>query len=489
MEEIKSEYGYFKDDKLYLKGFLDYPDRAIGEVRHDQATTLNYYLKRFEIAQRKINELENSIREAENKGSYLMKLLHLREYLGKFDGLGDYIPLFEKLDVLEEELREQISTNRVKNLEIKRELLEEGRKILALEDFRQVKEQFEEFKNNWIRTGNVVDEHQEELEQKFQEIFDQFKTRKAIVSEEKQRIFRRKLGQYDQIIQEIETLSRGKLTPEAIGEVKRLNAQWRQLPKLPPKFATKYQRNFKFISKKIFDRYNKVNRGGSSQSFNRPDRGQNQGYNRERPERPGENRRPYGDQDSRVSNRPYSSSRPDRFNRSSDDYGNQNRSERPYSTRYDATELEDNLKKKQDLLIEVKKLYYFDGNIPAAIKEVKEQWKTIGRLPRNKNKEISDEFFFQCDYLLEQYFLEETAKNRNTNYEHKDKSEKAEVKIQLLKDIMAREEKDLQDFNYSQSRGYTSDKTEDNVLIAKMAAKSRKLKAKKKLLEDLEASL
>jgi hypothetical protein len=70
--------------------FMGYPDRQIGEVKQSVEASVKYFRDRFETAIQKVDELYKLVEEAQNKGSYLMKLLHLRQYLIEFDGLGDY---------------------------------------------------------------------------------------------------------------------------------------------------------------------------------------------------------------------------------------------------------------------------------------------------------------------------------------------------------------------------------------------------------------
>ena len=83
------EFGYISDGKVYLKGYFEYPDRQIGEVKVSPEASVKYFRDRFETARQKVDELYTLVETALNKGSYLMKLIHLRQYLAEFDGLGD----------------------------------------------------------------------------------------------------------------------------------------------------------------------------------------------------------------------------------------------------------------------------------------------------------------------------------------------------------------------------------------------------------------
>ena len=109
---MEHPYGYIKDNKVYLKGFLGQDDRVIGEVKEDEVSTLNYFEARFEQLKEKVEKLKSDIHENQNKGSFLMKLIHLKESLMKADALGDFIPLIEDLTKEEEFLNEIIQANR-----------------------------------------------------------------------------------------------------------------------------------------------------------------------------------------------------------------------------------------------------------------------------------------------------------------------------------------------------------------------------------------
>ena len=60
---MEHPYGYIKDGKVFLKGFLGKPDREIGEVKEDEASTLNYFEARFEQIKEKVERLKTDIQE------------------------------------------------------------------------------------------------------------------------------------------------------------------------------------------------------------------------------------------------------------------------------------------------------------------------------------------------------------------------------------------------------------------------------------------
>ncbi|HEX9957031.1 MAG TPA: DUF349 domain-containing protein, partial [Fibrella sp.] len=63
---LVDEYGYVDDGKVFLKGYLDYPDRQIGEVKRTEQEALDYFKNRFIIAESKVAQLEEEVTEAQN---------------------------------------------------------------------------------------------------------------------------------------------------------------------------------------------------------------------------------------------------------------------------------------------------------------------------------------------------------------------------------------------------------------------------------------
>lgn len=245
-------YGFFKDGKIFRKGFLEYPDREIGEVRGSEDETMQYFIDRFQIAKNKVETLEKQIEEAENKGSYLMKLLHLRTFLSEFDGLGDFVPLYEKLDTLEKQLRELISVNRVKNLEIKRALIAEAEEARKIEDDREAFDKFDDIRERWIKTGSVDKQYEEETEGRFSELVQEHFDRKRANYEKKKAETNERIKKYERIIAMADKLRWERDKRVATGELKKLQAEWKRVGPIPAIRMKTLWRQFKSINDFIF---------------------------------------------------------------------------------------------------------------------------------------------------------------------------------------------------------------------------------------------
>jgi hypothetical protein len=244
MNTTLSPYGYTNNDKVYLYAYMEFPEREIGFVRENEETSIEYFTKRFDLATAKVNELISAIKESQNKGSYLMKLIHLRQYLAEFNALGDFSSLFAKLDVEEVEIREYILHNRGKNLEIKTALLQEAETLKHSTAWGDTADKFKDLKLKWIKTGSSPSENEEELNEKFNAVLDYFfERRNAFVTEKNRQIEERK-QQYQELINKLRKVVNER-SENRIDQIKQLQADWRNVGMIPKRQFVFYSRIFK----------------------------------------------------------------------------------------------------------------------------------------------------------------------------------------------------------------------------------------------------
>jgi hypothetical protein len=253
-----AEYGYCKDGKVYLKGYSEYADRQIGVVRNTEEEALQYFVNRFSIAENKVILLFEQVEEAQNKGSYLTKLLQLRKNLVEFDGLGNFTPLLERLDGLELELRELILHNQIKNLEIKRALIEELRDASMIEDWAVATETIMEIKTKWLKTGPVDKALQDGVEEEFNAIVDDFFMRRREYYAEKNRVIDEKLATLQRIVDDARNLRSEQDVDVAFQKIKDLQREWKTISQVPPKKQSLLWKQFKRSNDFFFERYNRV---------------------------------------------------------------------------------------------------------------------------------------------------------------------------------------------------------------------------------------
>ena len=255
---LVDEYGYVEDGKVFLKSYLNYPDRQIGEVKRTEQEALDYFKNRFTIAENKVAQLETDIAEAQNKGSYLTKLVQLRRKLLGFDALGDFPPLLDRLDAQEKILNELITVNQLKNLEIKRALIAEAEAIADSTEWRETADALQEIKTKWIKTGPVDKSLEAEVEGRFQELLDGFFQRRREFFNEQNKVIQERLDQYDELIRLAFRANRLGDLDAAFLEVRRLNNAWKQVGEVPIKKSGKLYKQFKKATSTFYAKYNEA---------------------------------------------------------------------------------------------------------------------------------------------------------------------------------------------------------------------------------------
>lgn len=252
---MEHPYGYIKDGKVFLKGFLGKPDREIGEVKEDESSTIQYFEVRFEQIREKVQKLKNDILENQNKGSFLMKLIHLRDSLFESDALGDFIPLIEELNQQEALLNEIIQANRAKNLEVKKGLILEAEALKYDTDWKETAEKFKDLKLRWIKTGPVEKEVNEEIERQFNEAIQTFFENRrhfyeglALQAEENIKVYEALVVQ----AREAHDLPDAKMSFEIS---KRIQKEWKEAGKVPAEKRQPLWDEFSKLNNRIFSRY------------------------------------------------------------------------------------------------------------------------------------------------------------------------------------------------------------------------------------------
>ncbi len=420
-------FGFIRDGKVYLKGFLDFPERQIGEVKDTEEAALTYFEQRFEIIKNKVEGLIKDIDEAQNKGSFLMKLLHLREQLTRFDAIGDFAPLYEQLVKKEEEIQSLIAKNREKNLEIKRALVEEARQFEESVDWKDGAEKLKELKAKWLKTGAVEKEHEEETEGQFNAILDNFFSRRKAFFEDRSKMQAEKVEQCEKLIAKAEGLLAAGTTYGLDAQVKTLQEEWKALGTLPSAQSNELWERFK-KAKDSLVKLSKRNRNTKGK-------------------KPGGARPEF---------------------------------------------LQTNLRIKQQLCDEATAL----SEMPLAeavdkAKVLQAKWKETGPVPDENRRDLTNTFTLACDRIFELNYLMRVVTSKNYTYKSKPEREQVLTQINVLRDLIRKDEGELAIFENNFGALTISDQNQpmNKLLHSKLNSQKRKLQVKQMLLAELQDKL
>ncbi|MFY0593792.1 DUF349 domain-containing protein [Roseivirga sp.] len=230
----KLVYGYIKDGKVFRKAFLDFPDLEIGEVKGSEEESLSYYEDRFELAEKQVNTVSEKISANTNKGSFLMKVLHLKETLHQFDAIGDFEKLYGQLDVLEAELNAYVEANRHKNLQIKTALLEELKTVAKSSEWKTASLGVKEIQTKWTKTGAVGVDQKEAIEGAYTELIKFFYDSRAAFYADLDKMMAEKEEDYVSFVKKAEALKKIDGLNELKTAIHTYTEEWKSLPKIKP---------------------------------------------------------------------------------------------------------------------------------------------------------------------------------------------------------------------------------------------------------------
>jgi hypothetical protein len=246
LTDLQQELAFIEGGKVILKEQDGFPQREIGEVKDDEATALQFFQDRFETLRGKIDKVQHQIETEENKGSFLMKVLNLKESLSSFDGIGDFTALKDRLEMLEKMLEDYISQNRKRNLEVKSTLIEEAKSYAANPDWREATEKLKELRQRWIRVGAVDEDKKEEVENTFQAVYDEFYDKKKAFHEAKKEMMAAREKQYETLIAKAKKLQNDKPGADELSQKSNaLVEEWRSLENIPKEKYTLLLKEFK----------------------------------------------------------------------------------------------------------------------------------------------------------------------------------------------------------------------------------------------------
>ena len=414
-------FAVIKGNKIFRKGFLEFPDREIGEVRENAESSIEYFESRFEIVENKVKEIENSIETGTNKGSFLMKLVHLKENLANFDGIGDFEKLYFQLDNKEKFLHEIIHQNRLKNYEVKKALLKELESLKDHFNLKEAADRIRELKQNWIKTGAVLDEYKDEFDTKFSDYLSHFNKRKEAYFEDKKHMIQDKIKKYQDIIKRAENIVKLNDIKKSSVLLKQLQHEWKNLGRIPADSYEELKGKFKRINDTVFDQLRDLK-----------------------------------------------------------DETNENR----------LKVIQQTIDQKTQLLKELsERINHGEEDLSKLKKDFIYQWKNLGRIFNKEIHQLNEKFGREIMRINELLFIDKIAGKKNHSYKQLDTKTQNQIKIQILHELIERDEKDLSLFNRNMEVFNLRPGSADKIFNNKMQDRIKSLQVKKEILESLKSDL
>ncbi|WP_046244308.1 DUF349 domain-containing protein [Hymenobacter terrenus] len=248
-------YGYVDAGGVWLRPVLDQPARQIGLVKKTEDEALLYFRQRFEALRAKVDDLLTRMEASENKGSYLVKALHIKGLLRTYEGLGDFEELDRRLTEFEESMAVTVAQNREKNLAAKLSFIREAEELSNSLEWISASEKVKDLRQGWLKTGPVDKNMTDELESRFQAAIQRFFDRRKAFQADKKAMSSRVQTRYRELIQQAENLKNSDQFETTSRQLKQLQQAWREVNgSLPKKQASELWTRFRAANNHFFER-------------------------------------------------------------------------------------------------------------------------------------------------------------------------------------------------------------------------------------------
>jgi len=237
---------------------MDFPDLIIGELKETEEQTVTYYKERFDLAVGQVEAVKSKIESNTNKGSFLMKVIHLKDTLHEFDAIGDFEGLYVTLNALHTELDEYIEANRQKNLDIKTALLVEVKGVEESHDWKASSALVKEIQGKWLKTGAVAKEKRAEIEDAFKDVTQRFYERRSAFYADLEKMAEEKESAFEEFLKKAEALKAIKDIAELRKVISTYKEQWHALGKIKPAKHSEFWEKFQTIIKAALNEAKKV---------------------------------------------------------------------------------------------------------------------------------------------------------------------------------------------------------------------------------------
>ena len=261
---MEKKYGFVREGKVYAIAFLTFPEREIGLVKNTEEEALEYFLDRFSKLKEKVEQVFTKIEESANKGSFLMKLKHLKDTLVDQKAIGDFESLYLSIEHKELAINEEIDKNRTRNSEIKSIILEELNVLVKDGDPLQLNE-LKEIQQRWVRVGKAEENKEKELQDNFEALINAFFENRKLVYEQKNMLYKEREEQYRDLIKKAQDLSIKKAPSKE--ELDKLHQKWKDLGKLPHKLTEELWTAFQKATQEFYKNAGKADSKSKNKSF------------------------------------------------------------------------------------------------------------------------------------------------------------------------------------------------------------------------------
>ena len=245
------EWGYVDgDSNICQKDCFIFKGRIIGTMKgKNKAAALGYFVLRFKEIEDRFKELEQVVRNAENKTPYIRKVQQMLSYVPDANALGDFDDLMNRLRSLEREILNEFDANR----RSKEDIAGQAESLSRSTNWKAAAEDLKKLQDKWQQIRSAGKDYEPSLWQRFKSAQDEFYRRRSEHFEKEKH--HREQNQYrkEKLCATAESLSHSNDTKAAIERVKELQSDWKAIGSVPKEHAEVLWERFRRACDQVFE--------------------------------------------------------------------------------------------------------------------------------------------------------------------------------------------------------------------------------------------
>ena len=227
---IDNDIYFIKDNQVFLKANKWFAERPIGELREaNHQNTIASMEERFSESVDKVNEIKKDFAATDDIIKVAGKVSRTKNYLCNTKAIGDYASLFEQLDILEIAIKVAVDENLAK----KETLCVEAEALLEAKEWKAGTEKLREILNQYKELAIVPDLKNEELKERIEKAKDSFFKLKQAKYESFENDLLDNLSQKMDLCEKAESMKGSSEWKKTTEEYQVLNEEWKKIGMVP----------------------------------------------------------------------------------------------------------------------------------------------------------------------------------------------------------------------------------------------------------------
>ncbi len=223
--DAKDKFDLTPEGELVMKPVAGRKERVVGKLQENNAAlTLKALVDKFSEVAAKVNELQEEWEKTEDKQKLVGKEERLREYLQHTSAVGDYTPLFEKLDVMEAELKKLAD----EHYAVKLKIVEQAEALATSENWKETTQQLKDIIDQWKATGHADKDRSDKLWERLEAARTKFFDRKREHQEDINKELLQNLDLKMELVEKAEALAASEEWKQTTEAFHNLMEEWKK---------------------------------------------------------------------------------------------------------------------------------------------------------------------------------------------------------------------------------------------------------------------